>query len=242
MAATLPMAEPRVGRGQLPQGPVVVGVDGSVEGRLAARVAAFEANHRGADLHLVHVARAQLAGCSRAASLDPLPRAARLARATLGPESALHIAPRTGPAAEVLQEVGRDAALLVLGSHPAHLWSEFVTGSVSRALLGRSGAPLVLVHTLGAALVDGAPVVFGATDSAADRVALAFARAEARLRRTTLLVADATRGGALIEAADAAGLLVIGHPRCRAHDAAQASCLRLLRHAPCPVAVVPTEP
>jgi nucleotide-binding universal stress UspA family protein len=215
---------------------VVVGADGSAEGELAVRLGAHEACLRGTELHLVHAAQSHLIDAEHPAT-GPLPDAVRLARAVVGDRVVVRALARTGPADRVLLDAGRDAALVVTGSHARNLITERVFGSVTHRLIARSAAPVLLVHTWGAALMPGAPVVFGATDTEADEPGHTFALTEAKLRGATLIVADATHGQGVIDAADGAGLLVLGRPPSGLTDAHRAAYRSTLRHAPCPVAL-----
>ena len=140
-----------------PQGPVVVGCDGSWHSQQAVRVATGEAVRRGAGLVVLSVAEPLVAGEDR---LQVLVRAAEdaVADAMSVAERALTQVVAIAPtlptrvviapeltAAEVA-EVAREAELLVLGRHGVHGQLAFSLGSTSAELVRMFSCP-VLVAT-----------------------------------------------------------------------------------------------
>ncbi|MBB4951653.1 nucleotide-binding universal stress UspA family protein [Kitasatospora gansuensis] len=136
--------------------PIVVGFDGSPESVAAADWAAGEALRRRWRVELVqawpwsgdHVLGSEEA--MRWARQRLAEEAAELGDRLGGVEvTATHV---QGDPVGVLWAAGRGAALLVLGSRAMGALRGFLTGSVSRQVLGRADCPVVLVRT-----DDGAP-------------------------------------------------------------------------------------
>ncbi|MQS17134.1 universal stress protein [Streptomyces kaniharaensis] len=174
-------------------GPVVVGFDGSPESLAATEWAVREAQGRRCPLVLLrawpwptrdvvgsdetyHRAMAQLA--TREAELSAL--------GTGFPVTSSHV--RAEPA-EALEEAGRRAALLVLGSRGLGAVHGFLVGSVSQEVLRRAACPVVLVRS-GAGEPDGAVLVGLDLAHPADEV-LAFAFEAAAHREAPLRIVHA---------------------------------------------------
>lgn len=186
---------------------LVVGVDGS-EGSLAAlRWATDEARRRRWPINVVS-AWAAYHGVAVGALTDH----ARLQQETeqqldallgreLGDTSDLVVRREVqeGPAARVLIDSAREAALLVVGSRGHGGFSRLVLGSVSQQCAQHAPCPVVVVREGGR--VDdaggGEPVppriVVGVDGSQSSRAALRWAVEEARLRQATLDVVHAWR-------------------------------------------------
>lgn len=133
---------------------VVVGVDGSTAAMTAIEAGAAEARRLGEDLELVHAWNVPGAwdpdDAEYGADVDQLADMHReLLDATV--EFAKSHAARPigrleqGPAAEVLERIGRQSSLLVVGSHGASVLAPFLLGSVSHDLLVSLPAPIMVV-------------------------------------------------------------------------------------------------
>lgn len=183
---------------ELRPGAVVVGVDGSPEARVAARLGAQEARHRGAPLELVLVlpwrepARqratgADLAGVVRsAAGLILEATAAHAGRAAPGIAVATHVV--TGHPAQVLLEASSTAALVCVGSRNEGTLPGLLLGSVARAVVGRAACPVLVVSLRHLARVRGRRGVVVGIDGEPGSEALgAVAAAAAEARDTDLL-------------------------------------------------------
>ncbi len=152
-------------------GPIVVGVDGSAGSVAALRWALAEAHLRGAPLRLVHAYQLpyHLAGDS-AVGLGPaapvgyasqdlerlresLEQAARralagtLERADGEAVDGIEVEQKIveGPAAQILIEAGRGAALLVLGSRGRGGFAGLLLGSVSQQCAQHPPCPVVIL-------------------------------------------------------------------------------------------------
>jgi nucleotide-binding universal stress UspA family protein len=147
--ARCPVVVVREGMWIAPDGPVVVGVDGSDEARLAVDFAFAEARARHTSLAALH------------AAAPPQPRtverlAAEMSASLL--EAALHdcrlrypevpVTSRvvTGPPGQVLAAVAPGAQLLVVGSRGRGGFHGLVLGSVSQQVLHRARCPVAVVR------------------------------------------------------------------------------------------------
>ncbi|MET7381211.1 universal stress protein [Streptomyces sp. NPDC005526] len=190
--------------------PVVAGLDGSRAGSAAADWAAREALLRGVPLRLVHAwdhvptPYATLAGV--AVPPDPgwserLLAEARESLARRHPELRIDTARVCGDPATALVDAASEAELLVLGSRGLGRTTGLLLGSVSRAVVARTGHPVVLVRPEDSAeqaeddslAVAGAPVpdgdvVVGVDPDRPDDAVLAFAFDAAARRGTGLRV------------------------------------------------------
>ncbi|MCZ7589817.1 MAG: universal stress protein [Gaiella sp.] len=175
-------------------GLVVVGVDGSANGREALRFALAEAALRDARLGIVHswsippltatgigmipafgLLREELAAAAAETLEGELERVARGATRV---ELERHVV--QGDAAGALVERAAGADLLVVGSRGHGAVASTVLGSVSRACLHHAPCPVAVVNV--AHHAEHARIVVGVDDSPGARHALAWAFAEARLR------------------------------------------------------------
>ncbi|MFD1147547.1 universal stress protein [Saccharothrix hoggarensis] len=200
------------------RGAVVVGFDGSERSRQAARWAAREAASRGARLVVVNVLRGpfpevvvtpvsmplpQLVGeeSVRAYTDDHLAEiAAECER--VAPGVPVDTRAFDGHPAAVLGEVGRDAALLVVGSSGATGLARMFTGSVAADLAHRFRGQVVVVR--GPEEVDGR-VVVGVDGSAPGDRAVDVA-AEYAARHGHVLVAVHATTGLPVDALGAGGV------------------------------------
>jgi nucleotide-binding universal stress UspA family protein len=175
-----------------PPPPVVVGVDGTAEGRLALAFAVTEAEKREASLLVIHAHH--LPAMNPALSYltdDQLRHPGRIAldsaesnvRAT-HPDVHIETLLVPGRPARILVDQSRLAQLVVVGSHEhGHL----VGGSTANAVSARAHCPVVRVNPTWTERDDGRAVV-GVDGSAGGRDALAFAFAYAATHRLRLAV------------------------------------------------------
>ncbi|WP_330468811.1 universal stress protein [Streptomyces longwoodensis] len=196
---------------------IVVGTDGSTEGRAAAHWAAQEARRRGTGLTVVHVwhrhprpAPCIPSGCTERDWAEQLLRESVRSVRTAHP--ALRITDRLVCDAAVtgLLSAAAEADLLVLGSRGLGALGGFLTGSVSQRVVGRSTRPVALVRAGRVASDDHLPATDGVspeeiprtpyrqvvlglrTDRPCDEV-IEFAFDAARRRGTGLRVVHAFR-------------------------------------------------
>ncbi|MEU4707355.1 universal stress protein [Nocardia salmonicida] len=182
-----------------PSHPVVVGVDGSEQSRVALRwAAAFAAHHR-VSLHVVYAIDVPIDyGPGLSGPLFDAERlrvhgesvvAAAAAEAaeivTLRAEIAISSAALTGSPVAVLREHSKTARLLVVGSRGLGALRRTLLGSVSTSLARHAECPVAVIPET---VSDTGAVVVGVDGSArsADAVAIAFDEAS---RRGTHLVA-----------------------------------------------------
>lgn len=186
--------------------PVVVGVDGSEPGTVAALYAALLARERHVPLELVCGYQNPLCGFgppmfgaanpvveeeTRHAADEVLSATAeqlrrQVADVTIQP----HL--RAGGAASVLIDASRRAAVTVVGSRGAGGFAGLVLGSVSAQVAAHGHGTVVVVRRSGTNLdptaVLAGPVLVGYDSSAPAQAALAFAAQEAALRDTDLVM------------------------------------------------------
>ncbi|MFJ7243518.1 universal stress protein [Kitasatospora sp. NPDC098652] len=170
---------------------VVAGVDGSPASTAAAQWAAEEARRRGAALRLVHAWPWLTDGVSSYAGPDDLPAAAERTLAEAAdavrqrrPELVVDTDTVLDAPVDGLVAAAADAELLVLGSRGRGGFTGLLLGSVSMAVAGRSGTPVVVVREAGPG-AEGAgagEVVVGVDAHAPEEEVLAFAFQEAALR------------------------------------------------------------
>lgn len=143
--------------GAIPADGVVVGVDSHGHGAVALSTAFDEARLRGSEVIAVHAWEA--AGPPTITGYVPpdhyelelLSHNAEklLTEVLTDPRAANHDVPVRplavrGPAAEVLVEVSRSAALLVVGRHRGHAVASVGLGSVARHVLGHATCPVIV--------------------------------------------------------------------------------------------------
>jgi nucleotide-binding universal stress UspA family protein len=191
--------------------PVIVGLDGSSEGRAAAEWAAREARLRGLPLRVVHVrepapdlmARAPLLGAeTHQYWTESIPREAAEGLRRRHPGVEVNIEHLDGQPGEVLARTAEDAEALVLGSRALSGIGGFLVGSVSLAVVARAARPVVLVRTgeqaadehemdpagIPCAAAAFRPVVLGLDAANPDTSLIEFAFEAAGLRATALRV------------------------------------------------------
>lgn len=181
-------------------GTVVVGVDGSESSdrALAWAVEQAVAEHRA--LTLVHTLNAVTPAYLDAAAAHPeearqalraegqaILVAARERVSALAPDLEVHDVLGFDDPREVLIELSRSAAVLVLGSRGRGKLPRMLLGSVGVALVRHAHCPVV-IHRPGAAGTDRHGIVVGADGSAESLAVLEYAYREASLRRLPLTV------------------------------------------------------
>jgi nucleotide-binding universal stress UspA family protein len=181
------------------QAPVVVGVDGSLPGWDAIRVAAQEAVWMRRPLRVVH------AFVWPPVQVPDYRHVRRDAEALVADAIALARAwaPQTpvsgevvdGAPGEVLRHEGRNAALVVLGcSDPKHRWPP--ADSVVIQVAARISCPVLIDHPLAnPAQASAGPVLVGADGSPDSAAAIRFALVEAAWRGTDLVIVEVDGGG-----------------------------------------------
>jgi nucleotide-binding universal stress UspA family protein len=182
--------------------PVVVGTDGSQESLLAVDWGAREARLRGTSLRIVSAApmpprmaalqlrpeRDTVASFLRT-NRDQALGAAIARAAAIAPDLRVDpIALHEAPAPAVTQS-GTHAALLVLGACGAGAFSAMMLGSVSRYAASHAACPVVIVRDQAGTVHRQIGVGVGDPDGCDGTLAFAFA--EASLRRTGLTVLHA---------------------------------------------------
>jgi nucleotide-binding universal stress UspA family protein len=147
-----------------PQGPVVVGVDGSPTSEPALAMAFEEAAMRGTDLVAVHAwleftsdtayatARQLLVDWGAVEARERETLAERLAGwQEKYPDITVRRVVAGGKPARLLLKEAGDAQLLVVGSHGRGGFAGMLLGSTSQALIHRAPCPLLVVRPLAAA-------------------------------------------------------------------------------------------
>lgn len=181
-------------------GPVVVGVDGSPSAMAAVDAAAREALLRGAELHVVHAfiwpAMHVPPGASPLGppaggvreSVDHLLHEAvdRARSAAPGVRATSAVMP--GEAVAALEAESRTAQLIVVGHRGSGGIRELLLGSTAVQLAAHGHCPVMVVR--GRTEPEG-PVLVAVDGSPQGREAIAFAFAEAQLRRSELVALHA---------------------------------------------------
>jgi nucleotide-binding universal stress UspA family protein len=180
--------------------PVLVGADGSGEGRAAVRWAADEARRLGVPLHVVHtwiwplyhVNLGPPPGAPAAAGLQAqaeqiLADAVAEARA-VAPSVPIDASLLTGASAAQLLRCAEDASLLVVGNRGLGGFTGLLVGSVGITVAAHAPCPVVVVR--GPGTPDG-PVVVGVDGSPAAARAVTAAFAEAARRGAALIAVHA---------------------------------------------------
>lgn len=180
--------------------PVVAGTDGSEESLQAVEWAASEARLHHVALRIVSV-RAyppELApGWATSGTLARLTRRAAERALAVAADRAAEVAPGlvidtgllSGPPAQALTGIAREASLLVVGSRGAGGFSALVLGSVSRYVATHAACPVVVARE--ESTVAHHEIVVGVDGPDHSGAAVGFAFEEAALRRARLLVVHA---------------------------------------------------
>jgi nucleotide-binding universal stress UspA family protein len=159
---------------------VVVGVDGSDRNRSAVRWAALEASQAERDLLLVLAVEPEAPiphfsmyaeGSGSQLVVDQARRHALAARSGIRADTRVI----SGAAVDVLTEVARDGATLVVGRRGRGGFSRLMVGSVSMAAAGRATGTVVVVPDNWDQLShDGAPIIVGVDVNSPDRAAIRY--------------------------------------------------------------------
>ncbi|MFF7356456.1 MULTISPECIES: universal stress protein [Streptomyces] len=181
--------------------PVIAAVDGSDDSLRALEWAFDAARRRAAPLRVVHVrqyaawgqADVLVAGPPEAGG-DPVLDDVRTRLADRGAEPAVEYVALEGVPGAVLPELGSDAELLVLGSRGRGGFASLLLGSNGLAAARDAECPVVVVPRPGRQVHGEGPaepgprVVVGLHADSPDEATLAFAFAEAALRRARVQV------------------------------------------------------
>lgn len=180
--------------------PVVVGVDGSADARMAIDLAAWEADRRHATLRLVygfqpvHVYGMVAVGYDLDRQLSDLKdmlttESARVSRRY--PDLTVQTEVVRGVPASVLVDESAAAQLVVLGSRGFGGFASLLIGSVSAQVAAHAKAPVIVVRppaVRGTREIPGSgPVVVGVDGSTGSAAAVEFAFEEAAARGTGLI-------------------------------------------------------
>ena len=180
--------------------PVVVGVDGSEESEVGLAWAAHEAHHERRALRLVHAWEVPVPGYVPVpASVDLVREGAEavLAEAVSkaqewAPDVDVDGALVLGPAGRVLLDQGKDAAMVVVGSHGRGGFARLMLGSSSIAVAAHATVPVVVTRgTTASGAWRHGPVVVGIDGSSVSESAIDFAFQAAALRRQGLVAVHA---------------------------------------------------
>jgi len=177
--------------------PIVVATDGSAHAMRAVEWAAREAALRGAPLRIVsasgmlprmrvpaRTADTETVAAHLSRDRDQALARAASAAAAAAPGLTVAVAAVDGPPALAVSRSGSGALLLVVGSHDGGPITAMALGSVSRYAVAHAACPVVVVRE--ATAVTRRPVVVGIRVLEDCGAALAFAFAEARLRKAPL--------------------------------------------------------
>jgi nucleotide-binding universal stress UspA family protein len=199
--------------------PVVVGVDASDEALRAARFAAEEARLRGAPLRIVHAVGLldlrrhapeglDVPGLLREGGEGIVGWAAEAVAADAGP-AGIATAVLDGDPVPALRAETASAQLLVVGHHGVGGLAGWLLGSTATGVAGNASCPVVVLADEATTTVsDRRSVVVGVEGRAGDDDVLAFAFAEAALRRTDVVAVHAWQDIALETAFRSVGPLV----------------------------------
>lgn len=181
-------------------GAVLVGVDGSPSAAAAVQWAAHTAALHHRPLTLVHVLAPPMVMTFPETPMPPgyaewqqeqgqryLRDALRLAERHLHGPDAPRLAAETlqGSTVPVLEELSRQAAMVVVGCRGHGRLRRSLLGSVSSAVVRHAHCPVAVIHSQPPA--PGAPVVVGVDGSPASEAATALAFEEASLRKVELV-------------------------------------------------------
>jgi nucleotide-binding universal stress UspA family protein len=184
----------------IPVAPVVVGVDGSDDARLAIELGAWEADRRHAALRLVygfqpvHVYAMVAVGYDldrQVRDLDDMltTESARISRRY--PDLIVRTEVVQGVPASVLVDESAAAQLVVVGSRGLGGFASLLVGSVGAQVAAHAKAPVIVVRppaVRGAREIPGSgPVVLGVDGSTGSAAAVEFAFEEAAARGTGLI-------------------------------------------------------
>jgi nucleotide-binding universal stress UspA family protein len=193
--------------------PIVVGVDGSPESRVAVDWAARDAALRGIPLKLIQVLNPPVVMVFPEVPMPPgylewqqsegqavLDAAVATAREA-APELEVSTEMVSGPSIPTLVEGSHNAELLVVGCHGRGRLARRLLGSVSGGLVHHAVCPVAVIHDEDPMIPHPAkaPVVVGVDGSPASVDALEIAFEEASLRGVDLLAVHAWSDDAVFE-------------------------------------------
>ena len=198
--------------------PVVVGLDGRQQGRIALDWAIDEARRRRAPLRLVHATPMPLRGRAPEPSFEAVARdyesahifddAADRVRA-LSPDTPLSTTSGYGNAAIMLVEASKDASCLVVGARRRGAVASALLGSTSTDVAAHAASPVVVVRELPVARPSRPGVVVGSDGSVLSTAAIAEGFRQADERGLPLTVVHAW----FLDYSDTAwGVLQSGNP------------------------------
>jgi nucleotide-binding universal stress UspA family protein len=176
--------------------PVVVGVDGSPESRVAIDLGIREAGLHRRPLRLIHAFVWPTLGVfvgpspegppegGLANEADRLVRDAVARACQAAPDLEISGEVITGAAAPVLLDQARHAAMIVLGSRGLGGFAGLLLGSVAIQVAAHAPSPVLVAR---GELIESGPVVVGVDGSEVSRHAIEFALTEARARGTDML-------------------------------------------------------
>ena len=181
------------------QRPIVVGVDGTDQSRLAVRYAVLEAQRRDCGLRLVHAApetvpMAPMLPLISVESLDQVSQrivneAKQLAYDMTDGEIQVEKLVRSGSRVHILDEAGEDARLIVLGHRDRSILGRVFTSSTCTGVASRAHCPVVCVPTTWTPGNRHGRVVVGVEgpEHSQDALGVAFAAAAERKVKLTVL-------------------------------------------------------
>lgn len=193
--------------------PIVVGVDGSSESKVAVDWAARDAALRGLPLKLVHVLTPPVVMAFPEVPMPPgyfdwqqeegrkvLDAATETARAAAA-DVEIVSEMVSGPAVPTLVEQSQDAEILVVGCRGRGALARAVLGSVSTGLVHHAHCPVAVIHDEDPLMAhpSKAPVVVGVDGSPASEDALRIAFEEASARGVDLLAVHAWSDDSVFE-------------------------------------------
>lgn len=183
-----------------PHGPVVVGIDGSVEATRAAAYGAWEASRRGVALRLVFAHQPTPMwgpailivddyGWEQDWVRDVLIKAEKEVTSVF-PGLTVQTAVVSGGAASALVAESREASLIVIGTRASGGLLGHLSGSVAAQVAAHARTPVIVLRPGGAAAEvipeSSGPVIVGMDGSPESEAALAFAVEEAVARDVDL--------------------------------------------------------
>ena len=181
------------------QRPIVVGVDGTDQGRLAVRYAVLEAQRLGCGLRLVHATpeTVPMAPMVPLISVDTLDQVShrivnegkQLAYDVTDGEIQVEKLVQSGSRVHILMGAAEDARLIVLGHRDRSILGRFFTSSTCTGVASRAHCPVVCVPTIWTPGSRHGRVVVGVEgpEHSQDAMGVAFAAAAERKAKLTVL-------------------------------------------------------
>lgn len=182
--------------------PIVVGVDGSVQGDLAIRYAVADARRRGSGVTVLHAVHetAPMTAMLPLMSVEAFTEVGqRLVEdgerlvTDLDPDLEVGSSVKAGSPVQVLVAAGEHAGAIVIGHRRRTLTQRVLSSSTATGVAARAHCPVVSVPETWNHDVEYGRVVVGLDDSAAARDALALGFTEALARKARLSVVHAWR-------------------------------------------------